>query len=525
MILCFVLLSIGSALGESLTYDEVFYQEEASLILTYGRPLDPYNPPLVRILTGMPVALGLRTFMASPLPLIRALPARLVSTVLGVVLVSFIYILTFTYFGSLVAVVSVFLTVFDPNILSYAHYTTSDLGATVFFFLSFMAFLRWMRRRTTTSSVVLGLATGFAFSTKITVVPYFIVTAALLLAVRKRQRLLPWIGRQRRSIGISLFVCLVAIWSTYFFQTDVIISNEYHSGRVSYAVVSYAERTHNNPLLFFLDVLTHQPVPLGRYMATVKNNLIRSTQKANIYLFGGHSSGARWDFLARVLLFKTPLPLLILLAASILLRGKSENPEKKHFFVFALPVVGILLVSMVSRLGPMIRYVLPIYPFIHILAATSVSQLDRAWKRMIFGILLLWYAVGTLNQYPHFISYANELAGERAGRYRLFSDSNIDWGQSVPDVVRFVKEQRLVSIQFSYFGRDDVSEYGLTSSQPFGSYKFDDICAFKTIGDSLREPEAILISVSNWYYCGYYQLPRFYEKNIQTIIGDSVLVF
>src|SRR3989344_448176 len=357
MILCFVFLSIGSALGESLTYDEVFSREEASSLLVYGRPLDPYNPPLIRILTGMPVALGLRTFIDSSLPNMRVLPARLVSIFLGVVLVSFIYRLTFTYFGSLVAVVSVFLTVFDPNILSYAHYTTSDLGATVFFFLSFMAFLRWMRMRTTTSSVVLGLATGFAFATKITVVLYFIVTAAWLLAASKRQRLLPWIGRQRQWMFISFFVCLVAIWSTYFFQTDVIISSEYHPGRISYSVFSYANRTHNKPLLFFLDVLTHQPVPLGRYMATVKNNVIRSTREANTYIFGVHSLGPRWDFLARMLLFKTPLPLMILLAAGILLRGKSENPKKKNFFVFALPVGAILLVSWVCRLGPMIRYV------------------------------------------------------------------------------------------------------------------------------------------------------------------------
>ncbi|MEK9143475.1 MAG: hypothetical protein AAB481_02520 [Patescibacteria group bacterium] len=127
-------LSIGSALSESLTYDEVFYLEEGRGILMGAVSRDPYNPPLMPILTGLPLIAGLDTLIRSPLPMYKAFPARMVTVTLGVILLVATSIVGARIFGTPVGLVAAFLLAFNPNILANSHYVTSDVGVTLFFF-------------------------------------------------------------------------------------------------------------------------------------------------------------------------------------------------------------------------------------------------------------------------------------------------------------------------------------------------------------------------------------------------------
>lgn len=74
----FITLSVGSALGESLTYDEIVHSEEGrNHLVNHTFAVDTNNPPLVREIEMLPVVLGGD---------MNLLPARLVTIFLAAML-------------------------------------------------------------------------------------------------------------------------------------------------------------------------------------------------------------------------------------------------------------------------------------------------------------------------------------------------------------------------------------------------------------------------------------------------------
>ena len=46
--------------------------------------------------------------------------------------------------------------------------------------------------------------------------------------------------------------------------------------------------------------------------------------------------------------------------------------------------------------------------------------------------------VSVLLYHPYYLAYFNQLAGGPSGGYRVLVDSNLDWGQDLPGLVRYV---------------------------------------------------------------------------------------
>jgi hypothetical protein len=182
--------------------------------------------------------------------------------------------------------------------------------------------------------------------------------------------------------------------------------------------------------------------------------------------------------------------------------------------------------AIASHVHPYIRYILPIYPFLIITAAWGITRTRNLRAYVVIGLFGIWLIAQTLFQYPHFLSYANEFLGPAKNRYSYLTDANIDWGQSLEDVAAYARRRQSALLSFSYFGRDNGDAYGLVSNFPWGSYKFDDICAFHEIPfASQNGPHIVAISISNWYGCGFWKDPKFEKKHITGVVGGSVLIF
>ena len=452
----FVALSIGSAMNESPTYDEVFYKEEGRRIWNTREFRDPYNPPLVPLITAVGVG------------------GRGVSVVLGVILIIAVY--------RVGGVVAAALLAFEPTFLAHSHYVTNDIAVTLFIFLA-----ATLRR-----PLLLGLSIGYALSSKMSSLVF------LPLVLRPM--------RWRQLLGRAI-VALFVVWASYLFTWDVVIREREDAGRLSVRLIQYA-RDHNVPaieraVLF----LQRQPLPLGTYAATIKNNILRFGKPAMVFFDGELYDGSRWYFMVINVLRKLPLPFLILVLFGVW--------HARRFAAIAAAIIGI---ASVVGMVPLVRYVLPAIPFLAIVGAAGIREIGEIrgiGGKIIICVLLFWFIIGTLAQYPHFISYANELVGPQERRYEVLADSNLDWGQALPDVMRWAKQEGIGTMQFSYFGRDEASEY-----------RFEDICA---IGEMVLDPKSTkvvtLISVSNWYYCGYNKEEAYRKAKIWNVIADSVLVF
>lgn len=449
----FIALSVGSSLSESLTYDEVFYLEEGRRIWSTREFRDPYNPPLATLLTAAGGA------------------GRFVTVAFGVLLILAVY-----RTGGLAAAA---ILAFEPTFLAHSHYVTSDVAVTLFLFLAAVA----------TNPLFLGLSVGYALSSKMTSLLYLpIVFCKALPCSFARQCLM--------KVAVALFVALIVLWASYLFAWDVVIRERKDPSRVSARLLQYAKDRNIPAIEQVVTFLEKTPLPLGTYLATAKNNLLRIGRPAMVFFDGALYDRPRWYFMIANVFRKLPIPFLILVAIGAWYR--------KRFAIIGTAIVGIAsIVGMV----PLVRFVLPAIPFLAVVAAAGIRK-----KALVF--LLLWQIVSTILHYPHFISYTNELV-PRARRFEVLADSNLDWGQALPDIMRFGTQRNIGTMRLSYFGRMSEDEW-----------RFEDICAFKSI---VLEPSAsetmTAISVSNWYYCGYYTEEAYRKEHIWNIVADTFLVF
>jgi hypothetical protein len=120
--------------------------------------------------------------------------------------------------------------------------------------------------------------------------------------------------------------------------------------------------------------------------------------------------------------------------------------------------------SLRSHLNIGLRHVLPVYPFLFIFLGVAAARGYRRWpgpSRWIIAAFILALSLETLAAFPDFIPFFNIAAGGSRGGLRLLGDSNIDWGQELPDLARWQQHHPDRLIYLAYFGTADPHYYGI----------------------------------------------------------------
>src|SRR5205814_1273822 len=112
-----------------------------------------------------------------------------------------------------------------------------------------------------------------------------------------------------------------------------------------------------------------------------------------------------------------------------------------------------------------VRHILPVYPFLMVLAGWAAWRLiehRRAWVYVIVG-LLFFSAVSSIRAYPSYLAYSNELWGGPSQTYRYLSDSNADWGQQLKATKKYLDNRHIDHCWFAYFADVvvDTAYYGI----------------------------------------------------------------
>jgi hypothetical protein len=80
---------------------------------------------------------------------------------------------------------------------------------------------------------------------------------------------------------------------------------------------------------------------------------------------------------------------------------------------------------------------------------------------------LFWNVFETLVTWPGYLSYFNELAGGPAGGHRWLLDSNLDWGQGLLDLGRWIRAHpQPEPLALAYFGAVDPAIAGIRFRLP-----------------------------------------------------------
>ena len=169
-----------------------------------------------------------------------------------------------------------------------------------------------------------------------------------------------------------------------------------------------------------------------------------------------------------------------------------------------------------------LRYFLIVYPLLAILSGSILSEClkkTNGWYTILVGVLMAWLVTGTLNVFPNFLTFFNEISGGRDNGYKYVVDSNLDWGQGLLTLKKYLQEKKIDQVQLAYFGSVEPKVYGLSYTR----VKDANLRGKKEIKDlALHRP--LVISVSCWYYCGYFQNQELLKLK-PLVLGGQFLLF
>jgi len=344
-------------------------------------------------------------------------------------------------FGTKAGLFSLFLFAFIPVVIGHAQLISTDVGLTVFFFISSYYFWKSLttpgvQRTPGVNQILAGVFMGMALGSKfsgVLLAPLFVLFACLtefktLNVGNINQKL-----RNFVRIVLPVFaVGFLVLWAIYFFPKNL---NFYSDG----LKLLYSEDA--NP-----DYLN--------------------------YLNGNFKEGGWRYYFIEGFLIKTPIPLLVFIFWSLAW-------FRKHKITFAdkmsllLPVAFLAVSTSLSAHNIGVRYLIPIYPFLAVYSGGIVSRITNYElgnkisfksiihnsKFLILSMLSIWYVFSSIRVYPNQLAYFNEFVGGSDNGYKYMDDSNIDWGQDLKRLKKFIDENPKTKVVYVWRQGDRALDY------------------------------------------------------------------
>lgn len=228
---------------------------------------------------------------------------------------------------------------------------------------------------------------------------------------------------------------------------------------------------------------------------------------------------------------KFPIALQLATAAglaALLARLRRGETSAIDAFVWFPPALFLGL-AMRSHIHMGFRHLLPVLPFLILGAGFALDRWSRrGWARAAAGGCLLWLAVASARIYPQGISYFNEWVGGPQNGWKYLADSNIDWGQNLPELGAWVAGAGVDKIQVGFFGFDIIEHY-------LPAEKFESMGApwdRQYVTTTRLEPAPGVYAISVTMMLGYFFEPEYHdyfawfrERNPDAKAGYSIFIY
>ncbi len=500
---------LGSVRQESQTSDEAYNLFGGYVYLTAGNfSIASAHPPLAKDVGALPL-LALhpilprmtqaevsdfrsgRIFLYSNSAAKILFAARAAMTVFPLLLAVLVFLATWEMFGIHSAFIALVLMALEPNFLAHGALVTNDVALAVCIFATVYAFWRYVVKHSAWRLATCGVAAGMTLAAKHSGIIIFLILFLLALVelIHPEEdshqgisdneiEAEPGLGdrpttamsvRPIKVVGIALrlalallaviVVSIFVLWGFYGFHYSPIAGTPAPSmaplldqlpNRHTAAALALVARIHLLPEAF-LDGL----------------GFLFATDSRPTYLLGERYVHGVWFYFPIVMVIKSTLGFLFLLALAPFARNLRERRIRREVLWMVIPAAVFMVAGMTSKLDIGVRHILPVYPFLCILAAVGAASLAsarRVWLLVVAGALAI-HAASSLSAYPNFLSYSNELWGGPSKTYRVLSDSNVDWGQGLPAASAYLVTRSGRPCWMAYFGSVDPAYYGIPCQQ------------------------------------------------------------
>ncbi len=148
-----------------------------------------------------------------------------------------------------------------------------------------------------------------------------------------------------------------------------------------------------------------------------------------------------------------------------------------RFDIFVLVTIMLMfwVAGFNSKANIGLRWMLPTFPFLYVIVAGAVLYCLRNLRKravttkkagwldfslFVTTALVVWYILASLFAYPYYLSYFNEFIGVNENGYKYSVDSNLDWGQDLNRLAKWMEINDIDHIYVDYFG-GGVPEHSL----------------------------------------------------------------
>lgn len=544
----FAALEIGSYIQKSATWDEPIHLTAGFAAFAESDfRVDPSHPPFLRLWSAIPLFLSGVIIDTSEIDRTAAAPwlqrsygfaheflyrdhdadrllyaARFMTLFWGILLGFLLFYWAREWLGFMPAVLVLTFYTIEPNTAAHGRLVTTDMGAACFIFGAVYFLWRTCRQPAWRSITLLTICFALAFVAKfsgVLLVP--IVFTLLVVAVIARTPI-----NMKIFAGICLLLAVAVfgtIWAVYDFRyapslspTWFLHAEDLPEARQNTPVlaeaVAWVDHHHLLPNAFTQGFLVSQ-----------------ATARLPAYLDGEVSSTGWLHYFPVAFLVKTPAPLVLLFLAGIaMLARKRRRPELLNTAFVLVPIVVFMGFAIASRINIGVRHILPIFPFVLMIAAAGARDL-LSWHRrtgrwIVVTLMAVWFSTFAI-VYPDLLTYFSVVAGGPSRGLSYLSDSNIDWGQDLKGLKAWMHERSVTHVNLAYFGTADPDYYGIDCTHLPGAPFFE--------SESIGRPDLPgYVAISATILSGVYLEPQwrlFYEgflkKDPVTVIGNSIHVY
>lgn len=383
--------------------------------------------------------------------------SRFSNILMGALLGIFIFKWAREVWGDNGAMLSLFLYALCPNMLAHSSLATTDIPITVFFFIStYYLFKLTVSGVTIRSTMLAGAFLAFAFATKHTaflLVP--ILIASFALSIRR--------DNDKRKVVLSyaaiILIVYAGIWAIYGFRYQM--GELPPSDAPSYVPLFWGRFSGSffEPMFAFLRDWKLLP---EAYLYGVLGVISGAGGGKSAFLMGQYSTSGWWYYFLAAFLIKTPITVIVFLAATILYVSFDKLKRPVILWV-SLPVLLLFLVISMQKVNIGLRHILPVYPFIFLLCGyvARIRTASMVAAKIVFASFIIWYAYASAGISPHQLAYFNEFIGGPKNGYKYLVDSNLDWGQDLSGLKKYMEDKNIKSIKLAYFGLNDPADFGI----------------------------------------------------------------
>jgi len=461
-------LEVSTSLEENQSFDEHVHLASGYAYWKAGAYwCNPEHPALIKLLAAVPLLFQNLTLVTeSPAWKVRSAPdvgveflyynslpadriletARVPLMVLALAFGAAMAWWVRRRFGQTAALAALAFYCLDPNLIAHSRYVTDDVALAGFFFLASVAWSEYLATSKERYLVAASLLCALAAVTKysgLVLLPIFAVLYAIRWWQTPRGFSLRRAVADAASIGAAILVTILVVY-----WPDTLRCLRGGPG----ALASHA------------------------YLAGIGIVARMNSVGHDNYLLGRLSTHGWWYYFPVAFAVKSTVASLAAVAVMLTAvvgwwrhsgaPGRWQRLREAPFLWYGLSVPPMLFFGacVASTINIGIRYILPVYLFLYVAASVALVNLPWRFARVLLAALLVIQAAECLSIYPHYLAFFNVLAGGPANGPRYLVDSNIDWGQDVKKLARWLKSRGTDRVYLRYFGSDRMWNEGLKTA-------------------------------------------------------------